>query len=128
MIDGAHLKRIREATGLSLNEASNQAGMSRAHLVGLERNTRKPSLDALEALLAAYGHTLVIVPVADESEFTALDKDALRLVAQAGHTVAVMATEVLNERAEGSLWMRLQQLERTVGRYSSLLASLGIKE
>jgi transcriptional regulator with XRE-family HTH domain len=122
----ATLKRLRVASGLTQHDVAADVGLTPQHVSDVERGKRKPSLDALEKLLALYGHTQVILPVAQHSEFAALGKPALLLVAQAGHDLAV-AVDAMGD-ASTDLSVRMRQVERAVRRYWELLASLGIME
>jgi transcriptional regulator with XRE-family HTH domain len=121
------LKRLRAASGRTQKQVAAAVGWSVSQINEVENGRAQPSYDLLMKLLELYDATLVILPRADEREFTALDKDALVLIVQAGYNVAVMATEVLNDEHD-SLWVRLERLSQAVGRYWQLLASLGIKE
>ena len=57
-IDGRPLRRLRNARGLSLREASERTGLSVSFLSALERGVSGASIATLQRLTAAYGTTL----------------------------------------------------------------------
>jgi DNA-binding transcriptional MerR regulator/quercetin dioxygenase-like cupin family protein len=57
-IDGRPLRRLREAHGLSLREASRRSGLSVSFLSAVERGTSGATVATLQRLTSAYGTTL----------------------------------------------------------------------
>ena len=60
---GAHLRELRKSCGLSLPKAAERAGMAHVVIGSDERGDRRPSIDQLARLYAAYGHEIIAVPV-----------------------------------------------------------------
>lgn len=58
-IDGRPLRRLRQANGLSLRNASARTGLSVSFLSALERGATGASIATLQRLTASYGTTLV---------------------------------------------------------------------
>ena len=52
---GDNLRAIREAQGLTLDQAADLSGLSKSHLSRLESSERQPSVSALLALAEAFG-------------------------------------------------------------------------
>ncbi|MFI6811843.1 helix-turn-helix domain-containing protein [Nonomuraea sp. NPDC050328] len=52
---GRHVRRLREARGLSLSELARRAGLGKATLSGIENGTRNPTLETLWAITAQFG-------------------------------------------------------------------------
>jgi len=57
-VDGRPLRRVREANGLSLREASERTGLSVGFLAALERGETGASVATLQRVTAAYGTTI----------------------------------------------------------------------
>jgi DNA-binding transcriptional MerR regulator len=57
--DGRPLRRVREAHGLSLREASERCGLSISFISALERGVTGASVATLQRLTAAYGTTML---------------------------------------------------------------------
>jgi DNA-binding transcriptional MerR regulator/quercetin dioxygenase-like cupin family protein len=57
-VDGRPLRRLREARGLSLRQASERTGLSVSFVSALERGLSGASIATLQRLTAAYGSTM----------------------------------------------------------------------
>jgi len=57
-LDGAEIRTLRKARGLSLSELSGQTGLSVGYLSQIERNRSNPSVKALTAIAQALGVTV----------------------------------------------------------------------
>lgn len=55
---GAHLRSLREATGMSQEAFAHHVDMDRTYMSGLERGRRNPTLDVLVRLAAGLGVTV----------------------------------------------------------------------
>jgi transcriptional regulator with XRE-family HTH domain len=120
------LKRLRVASGYTQKQVAEKVKRSESQISEVENGRANPSYDLLMNLLDVYKASFIILPVAEQSEFTALDKDALLLIAQAGHDLAV-AVDGMGD-ASTDLSVRMMQVERAVRRYWELLEALGIVE
>ncbi len=58
-LDGRPLRRLRQAHGMSLRDASGRTGLSVSFLSALERGVSGASIATLQRLSAAYGTTLI---------------------------------------------------------------------
>ena len=65
---GAHLRELRKAAGLSLPQAAARAGMATVVLGSYERADRRPGVDQLAKVYAAYGFELRPVPIGTPGE------------------------------------------------------------
>lgn len=59
---GAHLRTLRNAAGLSLPAAAEKTGMPAVVIGSYERADRRPGVDQLAKVYAAYGYELRAVP------------------------------------------------------------------
>lgn len=62
------LRSARLAAGLSIAELARRAKTSRAAITTYETGSVSPSLDTAQRVLAATGHTLVIIPGETDGE------------------------------------------------------------
>ncbi len=78
------IKKLRQATGLSLTQAESRFGVPAVVLGSYERGDRIPPLNKAEKVLNGYGYTLVAVPRTENAVRLPTDMaKELRLIADA---------------------------------------------
>jgi transcriptional regulator with XRE-family HTH domain len=90
---GATLKAHRKAAGLSMRELSRRSDISTAYISSLEKGTRNPTIDTLDALFGAMGQRISIrVGTGIES---VPEKPPLNLASRLSATIQASSPEAL---------------------------------
>ncbi len=90
------LRKLRLASGLSLNQAENRLGVPAVVMGSYERGDRIPPITKVEQLLNQYGYTLAAIPNSAQAVRLPTDMAAeLRLIADAieRNSQSVIGTE-----------------------------------
>lgn len=130
----AQLRALRLAARLTLREACARASLSPSALSDIERGRRRPSLEALEQLLAAYQMRLAILPARPPAVATLLDRlragelsraEQEQLATLLDHSLQLSSLVAgLVDEQPGSIYGQLRQLHSAVAHHQRVLAVL----